>query len=115
MDYEVYKFIHIVSIVVFFGIAGASVLAGKYSKHEKIITGVSGFFILMGGMGLMARIGIDHGSMWPRWLLVKVLMWVLLVMLVPVFAKKLSPSLKNFYLIIFIASIAVYVAINKPF
>ena len=49
MSYEVYKLIHIVSIMVFFGTLGASVLAGKYSKHEKIITGVSSFLIFFGG------------------------------------------------------------------
>ena len=115
MEYEVYKFIHIVSIIVFFGVMGASVLAGKYQKHEKIVVGLSSFFILFGGMGLVARIGIDHGSLWPTWLLVKVFMWLLLAILVPLIAKRLPASLKSFYLMIILASVAVYVAINKPF
>ena len=115
MDYEVYKLIHIVGIVVFFGVAGATFLGESYNKHQKIIMGVSSFFILLGGMGLMARIGIEHGSMWPSWLIVKGLMWLILAILTPICAKKLVPSVKFFYFFVFVGSIAIYMAINKPF
>lgn len=115
MSYEVYKLIHLVSIFVFFGALGASIIAGRYERHEKIITGVSSFLIFLGGMGLMARIGIKHGSIWPTWLIVKAVIWLTLSSLAPILAKRMGRSIFVFYVMVVLATLAVYMAVNKPF
>jgi hypothetical protein len=115
MSYEIYKLIHILSIVVFFGCLGASIIAGRYERHEKIVTGVSSFIILVGGMGLIARIGIKHGSIWPTWLIVKAVIWLTLSALAPILAKRLGRSVFVFYVFVTLAALAAYMAINKPF
>ena len=103
------------SIIIFFGAVGSYFLGSKQSKHQKILTGVASFFILLGGMGLMARTGIEHGSLWPTWLLIKAFIWLLLAALAPILAKRMGPSFKVFYLFVCLAGIAAYMAINQPF
>ncbi len=115
MSYEIYKLIHIMSIVVFFGSVGASIIGGVYGKHEKVVTGISSFLIFLGGMGLMARIGIKHGSVWPTWLIVKTVIWLSLSALAPILAKKVGRSVFIFYIFVTLAALAAYMAINKPF
>ena len=115
MSYEVYKLIHILSIIVFFGCLGAAIIGGHYKQHEKVITGVSSLLILVGGMGLMARIGIKHGSIWPTWLIVKGVVWLTLSALAPILAKRLGRSVFVFYVFVTLAALAAYMAISKPF
>ena len=115
MSYEVYKLIHLVSIFVFFGALGASVVGGRYGLHEKITTGVTSFLIFLGGMGLMARIGVGHGASWPIWLKVKFVIWLALAVLAPILAKRIGRSVLVFYVMVVLAALAAYMAINKPF
>ena len=115
MSYEIYKLIHILSIIVFFGCVGGSILGGRYEKHEKIVLGLASFLILLGGMGLMARIGIEHGSVWPAWLIVKAVIWLTLSALAPILAKRLGKSIFVFYVFVILASLATYMAVNQPF
>ena len=114
LSYETYKLIHIMSIVIFFGTIGAAIIGGRYDKHERIITGVSSLFILVGGMGLLARIGIKHNSIWPTWAIVKAVVWLTLSALAPILAKRLGRSVFVFYIFVILAALAAYMAINKP-
>ena len=115
MSYETYKLIHIVSIIIFFGSFGAAMLTGRSGIHEKIATGVSSLLILVAGMGLMARIGIKHASIWPTWVIVKAVIWLTLASLAPILSKRLGSSVFIFYLFVLLGGFAAYMAIHKPF
>ncbi len=89
MSYEFYKILHIVFIVTFFAMSALS-LYGQQLKHVKIIHGVATLFIFVTGMGLMARLGVGHGTGWPLWIKLKMTIWLLLAIAIPVVAKRFS-------------------------
>ena len=91
LTYEFYKVLHITSIFFFIAGMSASLLMQPAPKFIKIITGIASFFILVGGMGLLARIGYTHGKgAWPAWVQAKVGIWLVLAIGVPVLSKKIK-------------------------
>jgi uncharacterized membrane protein SirB2 len=115
MSYSFYKFFHIFSIFLTLTLFAISFYCEK-NKVRSIVSGVASLFILVSGMGLLARIGVQHGGAFPFWVLAKMVIWGLVAILIPIWIKRLT-SLKNFGygLLIVLASLAAYLAINKPF
>jgi uncharacterized membrane protein SirB2 len=96
--YEIYKMIHIVSIVLLFTTLSLSLVAGYNTKPVKIFSGVATLFLLVSGMGLVARIGISHGESWPLWLQLKVVVWLIIGVGGAVVAKRFQSQGKIFFL-----------------
>lgn len=78
MSYQIYKMIHIVSIVIFFSAYAVAAAKQGSIKREKIITGIALVLILVSGMGLIARLGIPHGAPWPIWIKIKLGIWAVI-------------------------------------
>ena len=85
MSYVAYKLIHLLGIftlmVALAGIAGHA--AAGHGKEENggyrlllILHGVGALVALTGGFGLMARVGVAHGELFPGWIWVKLVLWV---------------------------------------
>ncbi len=115
LSYEFYKVLHIAMIIIFFSSLGAAFLGGEKTKHVKVLTGVTSFFIFVAGMGLLARLGVKHNEGWPAWAYAKLAIWVLASAAAPVLSKRVQRSYPIFYGLVGLGIFAAYIAVNKPF
>lgn len=116
MSYEFYKLLHLIMIMSFIVLVAIQMTQNENSKLIKILSGVSSFFILVAGMGLLARIGVSHGAGFPAWVWIKMVIWLALAVAAPILVKRLTHKRKEAMIgVIVLASVATYMAINKPF
>ncbi len=114
MSYEIYKVLHVICVILFMGAIAIQFFTEQSPKSTKIISGITSFLILVGGMGLLARLGIGHGESWPLWVKVKLGIWLVVAIGSPVLIKRLtSHRHKAYYGFTFLVFIAVYMAVNK--
>ncbi len=121
MDILVYKYMHVVAIIMLFLafgglIQGAWLTQNRVFPHKKIFVilhGLGMFLILLSGFGQLARLGMT-GS-WPMWVTVKLVIWFILGgLIVPILRKPLL----NYYMwlvALLLGSTAIYMAVFKPF
>jgi hypothetical protein len=128
--YPLYKVVHIVGIVLAMSALGGAALlamvgasdavtAGGRSPRRllAILHGLGAFLILLGGFGMLARLGIVQGGVtsFPGWLLVKLVVWV--VVAAALFVPRRRPALARALLLSLpvLGGLAAYMAIYKPF
>jgi hypothetical protein len=121
-SYQFYNLVHIIGLVLLMvGLAGIAfnINAPRTERLSRRISfifhGFGVFLILLGGFGMLARLGIVHGASWPGWIWVKVGVWALLSLsaLVPIrFPRAALPLLLFLPLL---GGLAAYMAIYKPF
>lgn len=101
ISYEFYKVVHLFSIVLMLTGLSISFFEVK-SKSVKILTGIGTLFTLVGGMGLLARLGINHGEAWPVWVKAKMTIWFIIGIGGAVVARRFSSYGKFAYPILLI-------------
>ena len=121
---DFYEILHVIGIaMVFLSIGGVSVHGAnggtkKTSSTRMLLATIHGLgtlLILVGGFGMLARMGFLHGASFPGWLWVKIIIWVILgaVTMLPYRRPELArPAL---VLLPLLAGVAVYMALYKPF
>lgn len=122
MSYTFYKILHITAIItIFAALGGACLHAMNGGSREgssgrgmiNALHGIGLFVALVGGFGLLARMGMATG--WPGWVYAKLVIWLVVGGLLvlpyrkPEFAKPLLLSLPVLGLA------AAWLAIAKPF
>ena len=124
MTYFTYKLIHYLGIFVLIAVVGVALGRRSVLREEErdplrkrwsALLGISLFVILLGGFGLMARIGIDHGEPFPGWLWAKFGIWAVLGGVLFVGRRLPSRSLLLLGLVPLLAVLAGWVAFSKPF
>ncbi len=122
-SHQFYNVLHIVGIVlVMSSLGGAAVHAlngGTRATNRArgllaALHGTGVLVILVGGFGMLARLGFRHGAMFPGWLLVKLAVWV--VAAAALFLPYRRPALaKPLWLALpVLGGLAAYMAIYKP-
>jgi uncharacterized membrane protein SirB2 len=110
----VYKVIHLASIFVFLSGASVMLLSPSKSKFWKILTGVSGFLVLVAGMGMLAK--LYPGQPIPAWVVVKIVIWLVLMGLGHMVAKRFPKyGMITYWITMALATIAAFLAVYKPF
>ena len=122
-SHQFYNVVHIVGIVLVMASLGCTAIhalngGSKQTNAARALQaalhGVGALLVLVGGFGMLARLGFQHGGMFPAWLLVKLGVWLVASTLL--FIPYRKPSLaKPIYLSLpVLAGIAAYMAIYKP-
>jgi uncharacterized membrane protein SirB2 len=115
MSYQVYKVLHIAAIFVFLSGAAVLLLSDRKAKFWKITTGIASFFILLGGMGLMARLYPGEGFQ-QKWIHGKLVIWLIVTGLGHLVAKRFpGHGMKAYWAIMILAVCAAFLAVYKPF
>lgn len=121
MSYEFYKVLHLAGLMLlFFGLSGALTLkmagvqfTGSVKKLAMITHGVGMLFMLVGGFGLLARLGIIGA--FPGWVHAKLTIWVLLGAAIALAKRKGHIGWPLMVLFIGLGTTAAWLAIVKPF
>jgi hypothetical protein len=124
-SYQFYKVVHIVGIVLAVsalgGAAAQAMLGGSQrpgASSRRLLAGLHGlgvFLVLLGGFGLLARIGILRGAHFPGWLWVKLVIWAIVA--IGLFVPSRRPGLARplLFALPVLGGLAAYMAIYKPF
>ncbi len=123
ISYPVYKIIHLVGMILLFSVLGGIALHAMNggTKRDNVgrvlvasLHGLALLIILVGGFGMLARLGIVQGGL-PGWVYAKLGIWILLPFIGmipyrrPAAAKWVLVSLPIF------GGLAAWIAIYKPF
>ena len=120
---DFYEILHVLGIALIFSAIGAVAIdaAGggsrKSAKSRGLVMGIHGvgaLLILVGGFGMLARMGFMHGTAFPGWIIAKIVIWLLLSIAIVLPYRVPSLSRPMFVLLPFLAGAAVYLALYKP-
>lgn len=117
-SYTFYKTLHLLFILCFFSSIGFVSLRSDLmqKKAGKIMLGALIFMIFVGGMGLLARLGVKHTEPFPLWVKLKLANWAILGALVSSLFKIETKEYRALMVgvVILLAWFTVWVAIYKP-
>lgn len=124
MSHQFYNVVHIVGIVLLMSaLGGAAVRAMTDGTAQSpsirrmlaILHGLGAFLVLLAGFGMLARLGFLHGTTFPGWLWVKLVIWGLLA--IALILPRRRPTLARPVLLALpiLGGLAAYMAIYKPF
>ena len=121
MSYEFYKVLHIAGAFgILFSLGGLAlhVMNGGSRNHPfrrwtGIAHGISLLIALVGGFGLLARLGFIKGM--PAWAMVKIAIWLVLGGIPTLFYRKSNLAKPLWFVTWALAVLATWFAVNKPF
>jgi hypothetical protein len=124
MSIAAYKLIHLLGIfLLMVALGGMAVHAGTGQRkgenpsHRTLMAlhGVGAFLVLLGGFGLLARLGLQGEGGFPGWIWGKLLLWVVLGGLVALPYRKPQVARGLIVLVPLLALIGAILANYRPF
>jgi len=118
MSYAAYKLLHVVGLMLLFLGLGRTLLvahsdAERAGKGPALLHGIGLFVMLVGGFGMMARLGIHWP--WPNWLIAKLGVWLTIGALPGLVRRELIPRGPAWLVAAVLGALAAWLAISKPF
>jgi hypothetical protein len=121
ISYEVYKILHLGGMFLLFTVLGGIALhvlnggtresnAGR--KLVGALHGIALFIILLGGFGMLARLGLTSG--FPGWVWVKLAVWVVIPIVGTLPYRKPATAKAVLFALPLIGAFTAWVAIVKP-
>ncbi|MFO8173143.1 MAG: hypothetical protein ACQET1_08650 [Gemmatimonadota bacterium] len=124
MSYITYKLIHLFGLFALF-VALAGMAAHAAAGHDKkentgyrsllILHGAGALIALIGGFGLLARVGMAHGALFPGWVWAKLALWVVLGGLIALPYRNRGLAGAMLFVLPFLGLLGAYLADFKPF
>ncbi|MGE0763001.1 MAG: hypothetical protein AB7N80_06965 [Bdellovibrionales bacterium] len=122
ISYAVYKVVHLLGILmVFLALGGVTMhaISGGGKDHSwwrpaAITHGIGMVLALVGGFGLLARLGVVHGTL-PVWVIAKLGIWLIFGALLGVVIRKKTLAKPIWFATLFLGVVAAYLAGSKPF
>lgn len=118
-----YNVVHIVGIVLAMSALGGMAIHAlnggtrQTNRARGLLAALHGLgvlLILVGGFGMLARLGFRHGASFPGWIVVKLVVWLALAAL-PALAYRRPGLAKPIFLALpVLGGVAAYMAIYKP-
>lgn len=125
ISYATYKVIHIFGILLLvFSLGGLCFQfifdagtrgPGARRRLVFITHGIALLIVLVGGFGLLARLGINLGSSSPMWVWLKFVIWILFGAMTVLISRKPTLAKPLWLGIPVLGAIAGYLAVYKPF
>lgn len=120
-SYQLYNLLHIIGLVLLMvalasmaSTAGLERSAVGSRRPALVFHGVGLFLILLGGFGMLARLGIMHGAAFPGWLWIKIGIWVALGVSAVLPYRYPRSAVPLLVLLPVLGGLAAYMAIYKP-
>lgn len=124
IGHEIYKLIHLLAIFALFTVAGGSAVhaANRGTRQNNLVRravaavhGVALLLVLVGGFGMLARLGVKHDWLFPGWVWGKLVIWALfgLAIAIPYRRPEMAKSL--LFLLPLVGGVAAFLALFKPF
>ena len=107
-----YQIIHVATIILLAGSA-VGLIISKHKKPFNIAYGVLSTLVLIAGFGLIAKLGYSFKE--QAWLTIKLLIWTLLAVGLPIVVKRQLLSERQSLLIVYsLFIIAVFMVYGRP-
>ncbi len=122
-SHQFYNVVHIVGIALVVTALGGMALHSlngglrRDNRARALVSSLHGIgllVVLVGGFGMLARLGFRHGAMFPGWLLVKLGVWVALGAAVAVPYRRPALARPMLLVVPVLVGLAAYMAIYKP-
>ena len=123
LPYQFYKVVHILGIALLVTALGGLALYAlngglkRDNRARALVAALHGaglLFVLVGGFGMLARLGFRHGSMFPGWILVKLAVWAMLAAAVVLPTRVPRLGRPMMVVVPLLVGLAAYMAVYKP-
>lgn len=120
--YFIYKLVHFIGLflmimamsgMIHHAINGGKKELDKLRKQAMISHGVGSFLVLLGGFGMMARLGLTDGL--PGWIIAKLAIWTVVSGAVAMIYRAEQLQRALWWGLLALLSLAAYLGIIKPF